>query len=166
MMRRDGSGPLVEDVPTMWPPELIALYEREHVAMVRLAFTMLGSSADAEEVVHDAVLRLREHWPTVREPGAYLRRSVVNGCVGVMRRRATAERFEPDPPPVDAPPRLVELRDVLLGLPDRQRAAIVLRHLAGLDDVDIAAALGVRRATVRSLVARGLARMQKELDDA
>ena len=150
----------------MWPPELVALYEREHVAMVRLAFTMLGSSAEAEEVVHDAVIRLRQHWTAVREPGAYLRRSVVNGCVGVMRRRSTAERLPPDPPPSDAPQRLVELRDVLLRLPAQQRAAIVLRHLAGMDDVDIAVAIGVRRATVRSLVARGLTRMQKELDDA
>jgi DNA-directed RNA polymerase specialized sigma24 family protein len=34
-----------------------------------------------------------------------------------------------------------------------------------MDDADIADALGVRRATVRSLVARGLAAMHRELDD-
>ncbi len=90
---------------------------------------------------------------------------MVNGCIAVLRRRDVADRLAPDPPPDDAPDRLVELRDVLMQLPDRQRAAIVMRHLAGMDDPEIADALGVRRSTVRSLVARGLAAMHKELDD-
>lgn len=164
-MAHDAGLELVKDVATMWPPDLVDLYRAEYAPLVRFAYGMLGRRAEAEEVVQDAVLHLRDHWDTARNPAAYLRRSVANGCISALRRRGTAERFAADPPPPDAPDRLVELRDLLLQLPDRQRAAIVMRHLGGMDDVDIAHTLGVRRATVRSLVARGLASMQKELGD-
>jgi RNA polymerase sigma factor (sigma-70 family) len=165
MMAREPGSAVVKDVLTMWPTELVELYRREYPSLVRLAYGMLGRRAEAEEVVQDAVVHLRDHWSAAQNPGGYLRRSVVNGCIAVLRRRDVAERLAPDPPPADAPNRLVELRDVMLQLPDRQRAAIVMRHLAGMDDADIADALGVRRATVRSLVARGLAAMHRELDD-
>jgi RNA polymerase sigma factor (sigma-70 family) len=45
---------------------------------------------------------------------------------------------------------------ILGELPARQRAAVVLRYYEELPDRDIAALLGCREATVRSLVARGL----------
>ena len=57
--------------------------------------------------------------------------------------------------------RLVELRDALAALPIRQRTAIVLRYLCDLDDVEIAAILKCRRATVRSHVKRGLAQLRE-----
>lgn len=154
---------LVDDGPGDWPDDLVALYRREYAPLVRLAYTMIGSRSEAEEVVQDAVLRLRDRFHQLASPGAYLRRSVVNGCIGVVRHRQVVDRNPVDPPPDDVPDRLVELRDVLLTLPVQQRAAIVLRHVAGLPDEEIAEALGVRRATVRSLVARGLARLQEEI---
>ena len=57
------------------------------------------------------------NWSQVREPVPYLRRAVLNGARGVLRRREIAERFRPDLPPASAPEQLVELRDVLLALP-------------------------------------------------
>lgn len=146
-----------------WPDGLRDLYEASYRDLVRVAFLLLGSRAEAEEVVQDAVLAVRERWASVRNPGGYLRRSVVHRCYGVLRRRAVAERHPVDPAPAQAPDGLVELRDVLLALPERQRAAVVLRFLADLPDHEIADALGCRPATVRSLVARGLAAIRKEL---
>lgn len=52
---------------------------------------------------------------------------------------------------------------MLLQLPMRQRAAIVGRYFGGWDDATIAAAIGVRPATVRSLVHRGLAALRTEI---
>jgi len=156
---------LVKNEAPMWSPELVALYRQQYAPLVRLAYGMLGRRTEAEEVVQDAVLRLRDRWDQLDNPAAYLQRSVVNGCISIIRRRGVAERVPADPPPADVPDRLVELRDVLLRLPERQRAAIVLRHVAGLDDVEIAEVLGLRRSTVRSLVARGLAAMQKEISN-
>lgn len=147
-----------------WPDELIALYRGEYRQLVRLSASMLGSSSEAEEVVQDAIVALRQRWDQVDAPKAYLRRSVVNGSIGVLRRRPAAVRVGTSPSPAEAPRELVELRDLLLRLPERQRAAVVLRFVAGLDDEAIAHDLGVRRATVRSLVARALRSLRQELD--
>jgi RNA polymerase sigma factor (sigma-70 family) len=53
--------------------------------------------------------------------------------------------------------------DAVASLPARQRAAIVLRYWADLDDSEIADALGARAGTVRSLVHRGLTTLRKDL---
>jgi RNA polymerase sigma factor (sigma-70 family) len=142
---------------------LVDVYERHYRRLVREAYLLLGSRAEAEEAVQDAVVALFGHWTTVRDAEAYLRRSVVNHALGRLRHRAVVARREPDPPPPDAPTYLVELRDVLLDLPERQRAAIVLRHVADLHDDEIAEILGCRRTTVRSLIARGLATLRLEV---
>jgi RNA polymerase sigma factor (sigma-70 family) len=68
----------------------------------------------------------------------------------------------PDPA---TPSDLVEFADSLNGLPARQRMAIVLRFLEELDDDEIAVLIGCRRATVRSLVHRGLAGLREVLVD-
>ena len=52
---------------------------------------------------------------------------------------------------------------MVLALPWKQRTAIVLRYVADLPDDEIAAVLGCRRSTVRSLVARGLATIRSEV---
>lgn len=124
---------------------------------------MLGVRSEAEEVVQEAFVALAAKWQTVDHPPAYVRRSVVNGATGVLRRRRTASAHPVDPPPAEAPTQLVELRDVLLTLPYRQRAVLVLRYVDDLADDEIATTLGCRRATVRSLAARGLATIRKEL---
>jgi RNA polymerase sigma factor (sigma-70 family) len=53
---------------------------------------------------------------------------------------------------------------VLNGLSPRKRMAVVLRYLDGLADAEIAALIGCRQATVRSLVSRGLAELREVLE--
>ena len=146
-----------------WAPELVDLYRQRWEPMVRVATVLLGVRAEAEEVVQDAFAALATRWSTVEHPPAYLRRSVVNGATGLLRKRRTAESHPVDPPPEEAPAQLVELRDLLLGLPERQRAVLVLRYVEDLTDDEIAETLGCRRSTVRSLAARGLAAIRREL---
>ena len=90
--------------------------------------------------------------------------ALVNVWRSEQRRRAIRMRALPgSPSPASDMPRdLVELRDVLLALPT-QRAAVVLRYVADLDDADIAGILRCRQATVRSLVKRGLDRLRNDL---
>lgn len=146
----------------VWPNELVDLYQQTYRGHVQLAYAMVGSREEAEEIVQDAVVALAERWRRVDRPGPYLRRSVVNGAIGLLRHRGVVMRHRIDPPPPGEPAHLVELRDCLLRLPERQRAAVVLRYVAGLDDEGIADALGCRRATVRSLVSRGLTTLRSE----
>jgi RNA polymerase sigma factor (sigma-70 family) len=146
-----------------WPDALVTEYVERFDPLVRIATLMLGSRAEAEEVTQDAFIATAAHWGQVREVRPYVRRAVVNGATGVLRRRRTAANYRVDSPPEGAPDQLVELRDLLLGLPERQRAVLVLRFVDDLSDDDIAEALGCRRSTVRSLAARGLAAIRKEL---
>ena len=69
-----------------------ALYADEVDAMARLAFLMVGSEDQAEELVHDAFARLYERWDRVDNPGGYLRTCVVNGCKDRLRRRGVERR--------------------------------------------------------------------------
>lgn len=141
------------------------LFRREQPSMARMAALLVGSHSAAEDVVQEAFASISTRWSSIDNPGGYLRVTVVNECRAVMRRRQTEQRL--DPPvwalPVDAPVELVELRDALLAIPERQRVVIVLRYLLDLPDADIAESLGCSAATVRSIVHRGLRRMRKEL---
>ena len=58
-----------------------------------------------------------------------------------------------------------ELFDALARLPWRQQAALVLRFHVDLAESDIAAALGCRPNTVRSLIHRALATLRKDLSE-
>jgi RNA polymerase sigma factor (sigma-70 family) len=143
---------------------LVALYDQEHAAMLRLACLLVGSRAVAEEVVQDAFLAVSERWSAIDNPGGYLRTAVVNRCRSAVRRRATERQYASfDTATVDAPTELVELRAALAALSERARTVVVLRYFADLPDSDIAATLGCRVATVRSIVHRSLRTLRKEL---
>ena len=113
-------------------------------------------------------MRLHRHLDDAEHPGAYLRTTVVNLCHSHGRRVQVAARHAPDPPPVAPPPGLPpDLSPVWLALDllsERQRDAVVLRFYLDLPDAEIAALLGVRPGTVRSLVSRALARLQEVLE--
>ncbi len=141
-------------------------YVRSAPGGIRLAYLLTGDRAVAEDLVQEAFVRFVGRLRFLRDPDAfepYLRRAIVNLSKNYFRRRAVERayleregsriedvRTDPDVSTHDT------LRTALLGLPVRQRAALVLRYLEDLPDATIAELLGCRRATVRSLVARGL----------
>lgn len=162
------------------------LYLGSFPAMVRLARVLVDSPETAEDLVQDAFVHLHRHWGGVRDPRAYLHRSVVNACRS-YHRRAWRERTRPwravDPGPkeitggedrggdvVDGAAEQGRSDDAgvlgaaLAGLPYRQRAVLVLRYYADLPDAEIALVLGCRPGTVASLVHRGLERLREVVD--
>jgi len=139
------------------------IYRAHYPAMMRLGFLLTGSNEAAEDLVHDVFLRAGSHLP-LDHPASYLRAAVVNACRSHHRRAVVARRHEPPPAPLVMPRELVEFRDVLLGLPLRQRAALVLRYFCDLSDTDISELLACRPATVRSLVQRGLANLREVVE--
>lgn len=133
--------------------------------MLRLAVLLVGSAPIAEEVVQDAFEVVGERWASLDRPGGYLRTCVVNGCRGVLRRRDLERRTVVEGavrPPLE-PDHLVELRDALDRLGERQRTVIVLRYFVDVPDDEIADVLECRPATVRSLAHRALAVLREEL---
>jgi len=140
---------------------------------IRLAFLLTGDRALAEDLVQDAFARLIGRLRHLREPNAfwaYLRRTIVNLATSHFRHRrverAYLDRLSAAPSPVtNANDELDEsMHRVLLELPQRQRAAIVLRFYEDLTDVQTAAVLGCSPGTVRSLVSRGMTTLRERLE--
>lgn len=150
--------------------EFEAFYREQHVPMLRLARLLTGSVAEAEDVTQDVFVRIAPKLGTLDRPAAYLRTMVVNACRSHHRHEAVKARvastqeaeLERTEPPV--PGHLVELADALAILPERQRAAIVLRYYADLPEAEIAELLGCRPTTVRTLVARGMAALREVIE--
>lgn len=146
--------------------ELEGLFAVERAGMVKMATLLVGSHAVAEEVVQDAFISVGKRWSSIERPGAYLRTTVVRGCAAVLRRRSIEHRHSvrlTGEAVVELPTQLVELRDALDRLTDRQRIVVVLRYFVDVGDDEIATALGVRPPTVRSLARRALSTLRKEL---
>ena len=137
----------------------------------RHAFRLLGDEGAAEEVAQEAMLRLwrgAADWEAGRSlASTWLYRVTANLCTDRLRRRGRERPLEaagdPPDPAQDAGEALQEaarteaLRSALAALPDRQRQAVMLRHLEGLSNPEIAAVMDTGVRGVESLVARGKA---------
>jgi RNA polymerase sigma-70 factor (sigma-E family) len=141
-------------------------------ALLRTAYLLTGSACAAEELVQDALVRLYPKWDKVEAaevPIAYVRRSLTNTFLNEKRRPSSRELvldvLPETPDPRNATDQLADRDEIwalLRTLPDRQRAALVMRFFHDLPDGEIAAALGCRIGTVRSLISRGLSSMREQ----
>ena len=142
--------------------QLDALYRVEYAGMVRLAYTLLASNAEAEEIVQDSFVEVYRRWHEIRKPGAYLRCTVVSRCRSALQRRRMCPW--PSDEQLCVSDQASELWDVLTRLSQEQRMAVVLRYYGGYAASDIAEMLEMPAATVRSHLRRGLATLKKELE--
>lgn len=152
--------PAAQSVPPAPAKTFEDLYGLEYQPMVRLAFVLLGRDGPAEEVVQDAFARVYERWDSLHTPGGYLRTCVVNGCRDTLRRQRLAVWKRPDPGPQSAELGADHLTDALAALSPNRRAAIVLRYYGDLSEAEIAASLGVRPGTVKSMLHRSLIQLR------
>jgi RNA polymerase sigma-70 factor (sigma-E family) len=141
-------------------------------SLYNTAYLLTGSADRAEELLQDTLARLYPKWDRVQAaeaPLAYVRRCVVNGFVSSRRSPATHDVSLHDLPELPAAAGLADrvadrglLWQLLGRLPDRQRAALVMRYFHDRPDAEIAEAIGCRTATVRSLISRGIATMRAQ----
>ena len=132
------------------------------------AARMLSDRTEAEDVAQEAMLRLWRMAPDWQQGEArvatWLYRVASNLCLDRLRRsrpRGLGDVAEPE----DTTPgviarmikadRVLALDGALAALPDRQRQAVVLRHIEGLSNPEIAAVMDIGVEAVESLVARG-----------
>jgi RNA polymerase sigma-70 factor (sigma-E family) len=148
------------------------LYVRHAPNGIRLAFLLTGDRALAEDLVQEAFARFIGRLLHLRNPDAfepYLRRTIVNLCNSHLRRRrverAYLERLSRSPESEARPTEDLDeaMHGALLHLPERQRAAIVLRFYEDLTDRQTAEVMRCRPSTVRSLVSRGMTTLRAEL---
>jgi RNA polymerase sigma factor (sigma-70 family) len=138
-----------------------------HDRLYRALYFITGSSADAEDLMQDAFLKLWEQWDRIDridDPVAYLFRSALNGFRMRMRRTRTAARrlmpIASTRDPFDDVNVREDVRRMLRGLPPRQRAAIVLTEIFGYSSEQAARIMRIQPTTVRALASQGRAALR------
>ncbi len=155
------------------------LVERHKDGLVNYLTRMTGERAAAEDLAHDAFVRLFERASAYRPQGkfrAYLYRIGVNLLRSQERRkqrwRLITARFlsaNGDRPEPAASTRLLgherdrKVADAVARLPQRFRAPIVLFNIEGWSYREIADALDCREGTVKSRIHRGRQLLRREL---
>jgi RNA polymerase sigma-70 factor (sigma-E family) len=154
---------------------LTDLYRLHALALIRLAYVMLGDRQAAEDVVQDAFAGLYRRWGRLTDHGKaaqYLRSSVLNGCRTALRRnRPVLGLADLDPAVMSAETAVLAgeeqrvLMHAIRRLPGRQREALVLRFYLDAPDAEIARLMGIGESTVRSTTHRALAALGRILGE-
>lgn len=158
------------------PAALRALIARHGPTLHRVAYRMTGDVHEAEDIVQEAFLRLWDHAPQIaaRHPvgsqaagrlrlGGWLQRVVTNRAIDRLRgRRRLSDGEVPDEEDdtpladalIEAGERDDRARALVLGLPERQRAAIVLTYYEELPNAAAAEAMDMNLKAFESLLHR------------
>lgn len=154
--------------------ELEQFCRDEHPRLVRWLTVHVGDQAVAEELAQDTVARVCEHWVRVSQMAnrrAWLNRVALNLATSWFRRRAAERRARsrhgPDvtaAPPVDAAS-AVAVRQAIRRLPERQRTALVLRHVVDLPVAEVADVMGCAAGTVKALTHQAITTLRSQFTD-
>lgn len=167
------------------PAALREMIARHGPALHRVAYRMTGDAHEAEDIVQEALLRLWDNAPAIaaKHPagsqaaarlrlGGWLQRVATNLAIDRLRR---ARRLsggevpdeEDDAPLADAVLEAGErdnlARALVLGLPERQRAAIVLTYYEELPNAEAAEAMDMNIKAFESLLHRARAALRQAL---
>ena len=146
-------------------------YARTAPHLVRQVFAMTGDLSEAQDVVQEAFVRAWQRWRTVQEydvPEAWVRRVAMRLAVSRWRRARNAfvagTRAHHREPAPELSPDYVATVTALRALPEAQRTAIVLHHIADLSVEEVAAQTGAPVGTVKARLSRGRAALAALLD--
>ncbi|MGA3226323.1 MAG: sigma-70 family RNA polymerase sigma factor [Acidobacteriaceae bacterium] len=161
--------------PAVDPAELVDTYS---TLLFRIAYSVLRSRPEAEDVVQDVFIRVLEHrltLSTVRDMRVWLVRIAWNLALDRKRRKRPEQLDEnfarslvsgtipADAAMVEAQRFEVTLREVER-LPRAERHVLLLSALEELSTVEIAGVLGRSESAVRGLLSRARARLRERLE--
>ena len=138
----------------------------------RYAHSLTGNDADAEDLVHDALLRAYERRHSFRIGGnlrGWLLSVLHNVFVDGIRARRSEARTEQQAaigaerqlcPPPEHSIRLAQIRNAFYGLSEEQRAALHLVAIEGMSYEEAAATLGIPGGTLMSRIGRARASLR------
>jgi RNA polymerase sigma-70 factor (ECF subfamily) len=150
-----------------------AAFETHRPLLFSIAYRMLGSASEAEDVMQDACLRaLQDEHTDIRSPRAYLTTIVTRLCIDRLR---SAERTRVEYPGPWLPEPLAEPNQESAGLASSlttaflvlleqlaptERAVFLLREVFELDFDEIARSVGKSEANTRQILARARGRLR------
>jgi len=151
------------------------LYWRYASPLLRLAFNVLGSQDDAEDVVQDVFVGLPLALGRYEERGAFgrwLKQLTTRTALMHLRRRANrrtdsldADTSNDHPARADSVLERIDLERAIASLPEPLRIVFVLSRVDQLSHDQIAGVLGIRRGTSEVRLHRAIRRLRKLLED-
>lgn len=145
-----------------------AIYQRFGSACYNLALRVLGERAAAEDIVQEIFVKLFDGLDGFRGDapfGAWLKRMTANATIDVLRRQQRfgdddAESLFESRPTANADVETgVDLWSLLMRLPARARAVVVLHEIEGYTHREIAGLFGQSESYSKSILARALQRL-------
>jgi RNA polymerase sigma-70 factor, ECF subfamily len=145
------------------------LVEIHHRRIFALALRITGDPEDAKDAAQETFIRLHGSLRQIesgRSLGPWLYTVAVNACRDIARKRQRSRLIPMDEfvsagahDPAMGPESLYsdrelerQLQTALRKLPEKERAALLLREMEGLSTAEVAEVLGSSEATVRSQI--------------
>ena len=156
--------------------ELDELFRVQHSRVLRAAYRITGSMADAEDVAQNVFLRIAQQGvcrSAIENPDSYVYRAAINGALDLLRKRQREGAVPIDAAellsssiPVDRASEAREavelLRTSLTRLSPRAAEMFVLRYVEERDLAEIARMMETSRAVVAVMLHRTRARLRNE----
>lgn len=147
-----------------------ALYGQYQRGAYNLALRILGDAAGAEDVVQDVFVRLFDSIRQFRGDapfGAWLRRMIANATIDELRRRQWLELDDPAVSEGEGPTlgglaeHQADAWQMLMRLPPRARAVLVLHEVEGYTHKELGAMFAQSESYSKSILARAIRRLQQ-----
>ena len=149
-----------------------AFFEDNYGSVWRAVALTIGDRSRAEDVVQEAFSRAYRRWRTVsvmERPVAWVYVVALNAqrkeWNREQRRVTSVELDEASGDHAGPVVTAIALRESLLQLTGRQRAAVVLRYLADLNTADVAQVMGCAEGTVKATLHQALRKLRVDLED-
>jgi RNA polymerase sigma factor (sigma-70 family) len=154
-----------------WEHVATELVETRYGALVGYATMLTGSRADAEDIVHDALVAVfgkRRNLPNVGAAEGYVRRAIANKFLDKARkngrerlavRRVALESEESVASPEAATVDRASIDAAMTLLTPQERACVAVRYMDQLSTREAAAALGLSEGAVKRYVYDGIRKL-------
>jgi len=147
-----------------WRGLLEELLRERRPALIGYAALLTGDRGEAEDLVHDAIVRTfgrPRQFPSLNAADAYVRRAIASGFIDRLRSRkswlgALGRMAADETSPEDDAASRLDVRAALRTLPRRQRTCVVMRFYDDMTVADIAATLGLSDGAVKRYLSDGI----------
>ena len=151
------------------------IYDDYSVRLYNIGLRIVGDSADAEEIMHDTLLKYLSYGKKgeIRDLAGWLAQTCIRKAIDRLREKHRykdfltryAEMDTGDTTEYEAPEiiSVENIRKALTGLPDHYRVVLTLHLLEGYDYQEISQITGTNESTIRTLYMRGRQKLAEAL---